>query len=321
MQPVRRAIIDIGTNSVKLLVADVADHCVTPIWEGSEQTRLGRGFYQNHRLTPSAIAATSQAATGFVRKARELNATSICVLATSAAREARNVGSLTDAVQKACGLDTLIVTGEQEADLAFQGVATDPEYANAPFLLLEVGGGSTQFILGHQGKKTLARSFQIGTVRLMEAIPHADPPSDQDLAQARVWLRRVLDREVTAHVEPELKRVRQSLSPISVLQLIGTGGTASILGCIEAKLDVFDRDRLEAVSLNIDRLQQTVTLLWSLSLLERKKIVGLPASRADVILTGAAIYEAIMTRFSFQELRISTRGLRYGAALLKPPSE
>jgi exopolyphosphatase / guanosine-5'-triphosphate,3'-diphosphate pyrophosphatase len=315
MELVRRAIIDIGTNSVKLLVAEVAGRQVIPIWEGSEQTRLGRGFYENHRLSAAAVAATAQVAAGFAKKARDLSAFSTRVIATSAARDALNVEDLVQVVRKASGLDIEILSGEQEADLAFQGVTTDLRYANSPLLLLEVGGGSSQFILGDHGKRTFTRSFQIGTVRLMEAVPHGDLQGNQDLAQTRQWLKRVLDEEVAARLEPELQRVRQTLPPVTELQLVGTGGTASILGCMDAKLDVFDRDRLESVSLNIDRLQQTLTLLWSLSLAERRNIVGLPANRADVILTGVAIYEAIMTRFGFQELRISSRGLRFGAAL------
>jgi exopolyphosphatase/guanosine-5'-triphosphate,3'-diphosphate pyrophosphatase len=315
MELVRRAVIDIGTNSVKLLVADVEGRHVMPVWEGSEQTRLGRGFYETHRLSPAALAATGQAAAGFAQRASDLRAVSIRVIATSAARDALNAEDLVQAVRNAAGLEMEILSGEQEADLSFQGVTTDSRYADTPFLLLEVGGGSAQFILGDHGKKTFTRSFQIGTVRLMEAVPHRDPQGDQDLAQTRQWLKRVLDEEVAAGLEPELQRVRQSLPPVTLLQLVGTGGTASILGCMEAKLAEFDRDRLESVSLNIDRLQQTLALLWSLSLAERKNIVGLPASRADVILTGAAIYEAIMTRFGFHELRISSRGLRFGAAL------
>jgi exopolyphosphatase/guanosine-5'-triphosphate,3'-diphosphate pyrophosphatase len=315
MELVRRAIIDIGTNSVKLLVADVAGCQVIPVWEGSEQTRLGRGFYETHRLSSAAVAATGHAAASFAKKAADLGAVSIRVIATSAARDARNVEDLVQAVRDTSGLEMEVLSGEQEAGLAFQGVTTDPRYADSPFLLLEVGGGSSQFILGDRGTKVFTRSFQIGTVRLMEAVPHLSPQRDHDLEQTRQWLKRVLEEEVAARLEPELQRVRQTLPPVTALQLVGTGGTASILGCMEAKLDVFDRDRLESVSLNIDRLQQTLTLLWSLSLAERKNIVGLPANRADVILTGAAIYEAIMTRFGFQELRISSRGLRFGAAL------
>lgn len=315
MDSVRRAIIDIGTNSVKLLVADVAGCGVTPVWERSEQTRLGHGFYETHRLSAAAVAATSHAASRFAGKARNLGAVSIRVIATSAAREAINAKDLIQAVRYASGLEMEILTGDQEADLAFQGVTTDSRYLDAPFLLLEVGGGSSQFIIGNQGKKLFTQSFQIGTVRLMEAVPHRDPHGDQELAQTRQWLKRILDQEVAAALEPELERLRQALPPVRVLPLVGTGGTASTLGCMEAKLDVFDRDRLESVSLNIDRLQQTLTLLWSLSLAERKNIIGLPPNRADVILTGAAIYEAIMTRFGFLEMQVSTRGLRFGAAL------
>lgn len=315
MELVRRAIIDIGTNSVKLLVADVAGRQVTPIWEGSEQTRLGRGFYETHRLSATAVAATGQATAGFARKATHLGVASVRVIATSAAREALNAQDLVQAVQNSTGLGVEILSGEQEADLAFQGVTTDSRYADSPFLLLEVGGGSSQFILGDHGGRSFTRSFQIGTVRLMEAVPHRDPQGAQELPQTRQWLKRVLDEEVAAELEPELQRVRQALPPVTVLQFVGTGGTASILGCMEAKLAVFDRDRLESVSLNIDRLQQVLALLWSLSLAERKTIIGLPPNRADVILTGAAIYEAIMTRFGFQEMRISSRGLRFGAAL------
>jgi exopolyphosphatase/guanosine-5'-triphosphate,3'-diphosphate pyrophosphatase len=315
MEIVRRAIIDIGTNSVKLLVADVADRQVIPVWEGSEQTRLGRGFYETHRLSPAAVAATGHAVAGFAKKAIDLKAVSIRVFATSAAREALNAEELIQVVRDASGLEVEIISGEQEANLAFQGVTTDSRYADSPFLLLEVGGGSSQFILGDHGTKTFTQSLQIGTVRLMEPVPHGNPQGNQDLAQTRWWLKRVLDDEVAAQLEPELRRVRQTLPPVTELQLVGTGGTASILGCMEAKLEVFDRDRLESVSLNIDRLQQMLALLWSLPLAERGNIVGLPASRADVILTGAAIYEAIMTRFGFHELRISCRGVRFGVAL------
>jgi exopolyphosphatase/guanosine-5'-triphosphate,3'-diphosphate pyrophosphatase len=315
MQPVRRAIIDIGTNSVKLLVADVTGFRVAPVWEGSEQTRLGRGFYKEHRLSASAIADTSTAAAGFARRAGELKAESIRVIATSAAREARNSQELIDAVREACGLEIEVLSGEEEAALAFRGVSTDWHYVENPILVLEVGGGSSQFIIGEGGKTTFSRSSKIGTVRLMESVTHDDPPRAEDLARSRSWLRRVLDEEMAPVLEPELRQVRRALPQMIPLQLVCTGGTASILGCMEAKMNVFDRERLEAVTLNIDRVEQTVTLLWSLSLAERKAIVGLPPNRADVILTGAVIYEGIMARFGFQEMRVSTRGLRFGAAV------
>ncbi len=100
------------------------------------------------------------------------------------------------------------------------------------------------------------------------------------------------------------------------MRLVGTGGSASILGCMEAKLEKFDRQRLEATRLSFERLRWHVEHLWRLPLEERKQVIGLPKNRADVILTGVAIYEAVMERFGFAELRISTRGLRFGAVMV-----
>ena len=146
--PVRRAVIDIGTNSVKLLVADVAGNDVRPLHEDSKQTRLGRGFYESSRLQPEAVQQTAEAVAEFAEEARGQQAKSIRVIATSAARDAKNPGDLMVAVDKASGLKIEIISGEQEADWAFQGVTTDPQLAKQHLLLLDVGGGSTEFILG-----------------------------------------------------------------------------------------------------------------------------------------------------------------------------
>ena len=115
-------------------------------------------------------------------------------------------------------------------------------------------------------------------------------------------------------LEPVIRRELKSHSDGQV-QLVGTGGTASILGCMEAKLDSFDRERLESTRLQVERLHWHVERLWSLPLEERREIVGLPKNRADVILTGAAIFEAVMQEFGFDRLRLSTRGLRFAAVM------
>ena len=148
---IRRAVIDVGTNSVKLLVADIDDYQVEPVWEGSKQTRLGRGFYETQRLQEPAISQTASAVAEFAAAARERQAASIRVIATSAARDARNADELTTAIERATRLKMEILSGEQEADLVFQGVTTDPRFATEPLLLLDVGGGSTEFILGQGG--------------------------------------------------------------------------------------------------------------------------------------------------------------------------
>jgi len=318
----RRAVIDVGTNSVKLLVADIDQHRVEPVWEGSKQTRLGRGFYQTHRLQQPAIAQTASAVAEFAAAAREHQASSIRVIATSAARDALNADELITAIEHAAELKIEILSGEQEADLVFQGVATDPRFATKPLLLLDVGGGSTEFILGQGGQQHFRESFSLGSVRLMEHFPHSDPPKPDELAACRQWVSHFLQREVQPRLEPAMRRqpVDQSerRAPAlreSALLLVGAGGTAAILARIEGEVEPYDRARIEAVRLSRARVQWHVENLWGSPLQQRKQIIGLPASRADVILTGAVIFEAVMDRFAFAELRISTRGLRFAAVL------
>ncbi|MGO8839160.1 MAG: hypothetical protein ACLQAH_15880 [Limisphaerales bacterium] len=313
MQPVRRAVIDVGTNSIKLLVADVSGRDVRPVHEESRQTRLGRGFYETHRLQPDNIAHTAEAVWEFANTAREKNSASIRVIATSAARDAVNPGDLTSAIERASDLKVEIISGEREAEWVFQGVTTDPELAREPLLLLDVGGGSTEFILGQGEHKHFARSFPLGTVRLMEKFPHSDPPTRGEFTACRDWLKHLLQTEVRPRIDPALRREARGSS--GEIQLVGTGGTATILARIENRLDRFDRERIEATRLGFQQVVAHRKRLWSRPLEERKEIVGLPKLRADVILTGVAIYEAVMEEFGFGQLRISTRGLRFAAVM------
>ena len=189
MPNVRRAVIDVGTNSVKLLVADVAGRHIEPLLEDSRQTRLGKGFYETHRLLPVAIAQTTLAVGEFSRAAKKLGAISLRVFATSAARDAQNADELAAAMEKACGTKLQVISGEQEAEWAFRGAMTNPKLAREPVLLLDVGGGSTQFILGQDDQIHFRHSFPLGAVRLMEKFPHSDPPKPGELAACRDWVR------------------------------------------------------------------------------------------------------------------------------------
>lgn len=313
MQPIRRAVIDVGTNSIKLLVADVAGRDVQPVHEESRQTRLGKGFYETRRLQMEPIAYSANAVADFARTARKHGARSIRVIATSAARDAVNPDDLISAIETASGLKVEIISGRQEAGLAFQGVTTDRELANAPLLLLDVGGGSTQFILG-QGERThFAHSFPLGAVRLLEKFPHSDPPTRSEFIACRDWLKNFLQSEVRPKLEPALRRETDSQS--AGIQLVGTGGTSSILARIEAKLDRYDRERMETTRLSLEQVKAHRKRLWSLPLTERKEITGLPKLRADVILPGVMIYEVVMEEFGFKLLRVSTRGLRFAAVM------
>ena len=311
METVRRAVIDVGTNSVKLLVADVAGGEVRPVHEESRQTRLGKGFYETHRLQPEPIARTAEAVWEFAEIAREKNAGTVRVIATSAARDAVNPADLTMSIERASGLKTEIISGALEADWAFRGVTTDPVLAKSPLLLLDVGGGSTEFILGHGVKRSFARSFPLGTVRLMEKFPHSDPPTRAEFEACRDWVKNLFHAEVRPLLEPALLAEKR----LGAVQLVGTGGTTSILARMEKKTDRFDRDKIESTVLSFEQVAAHRKHLWRLPLAERKEIPGLPKLRADVILTGVLIYEAVMAEFGFAELRVSTRGLRFAAVM------
>jgi exopolyphosphatase / guanosine-5'-triphosphate,3'-diphosphate pyrophosphatase len=338
MPPIRRAVIDVGTNSVKLLVADVDSREILPISEQSQQTRLGHAFYETHRLQPDAIGATAKAVAGFAAVAREAQAASIRVIATSAAREAVNRDELTSGIEQASGLKVEVISGEQEAALGFQGVTTDPQLAQGSVLLMDVGGGSAQFVFGCDGHAQFSHSFPLGSVRLLETMPCSDPPKPAELAACRTWLKDFLNKEVRPRLQAGRARCPQRATPgetspegadsgdatrragdsaphLNMAQLVGVGGTASILGCMEAELTKFDRARLEATRLPAARVSWQLERLWSLTLEQRKQIVGLPKNRADIILMGVAIYQAVMETFDFPDLRISTRGLRFAALL------
>jgi exopolyphosphatase / guanosine-5'-triphosphate,3'-diphosphate pyrophosphatase len=306
--PNRRAVIDVGTNSVKLLVGDIAGGTVIPVSEASRQTRLGAGFYSSRRLQRPAIALTAEAVASFSRTASELGAARAHVIATSAARDAINVEELTEAIRRICGLDTEILSGDKEADWVFRGVTTNPKLARSPLLILEVGGGSTEIIVGDNAVPQFRSSYSLGTVRLLEQLRPADPPGLRALIQCRVWLRDFLKIEVA----PLLKAAMNAQRPA---RLVGTGGTATILARIQIKMADFDRDKIEATALTLENIRRELESQWQMTQAQRQTIVGLPPNRSDVILTGAAIYESIMEQFGFEELTISTRGLRYWALL------
>jgi exopolyphosphatase/guanosine-5'-triphosphate,3'-diphosphate pyrophosphatase len=310
--PVRRAVIDVGTNSVKLLVAEVLGHVVKPLLERSEQTRLGSGFYETHRLQPAAMARTARAVADFGVEAAEWGPQSVRVIATSAARDALNQIDLIAAIERTSGLRVEVISGEQEADWAFRGVISDPVFVARPLLIVDVGGGSSEFILGEKEHQRFRHSFPLGTVRLLEQFNPSDPPTAQEWKACSNHLRTFIEREIAPPLERELRAMKTG-----EVRLVGTSGTTSIMARIELGLKSFDRDKIEGVHLTRQKVKCQRRRLWSLTLAERKKIAGLPADRTDVILAGVAIYEALMELFEFEELQISTRGLRF-AAVIEP---
>lgn len=303
----RRAVIDIGTNSVKLLVADVDGTALSPVCEESSQTRLGAGFYDDHHLRPDAIERTAEAVKEFSAKAVSLGAPPPRVIATSASRDAKNVGQLINAIFDRSHLLMEILSGDREADWAFRGVTSDPRLAQGAALVVDVGGGSSEFIVGDNSVPQFRNSYRLGGVRLLEKLRLADPPGVNALEHCRAFLRDFLTRQIEPDLGPALKTCRQQA------KLVGTGGSASILARMEAGISSYDRDVIESTVIRAERLRQRLESIWAMPLAERQKLAGLPPNRADVILTGAAIYEAIMAQFEFSQLQVSTRGLRFWA--------
>jgi exopolyphosphatase/guanosine-5'-triphosphate,3'-diphosphate pyrophosphatase len=311
MGSLRRAVVDVGTNSVKLLVAEVTGQTVKPVIERSDQTRLGRGFYETHRLQFQAITQTAAAVARYVGLAAHEGVSSIRVIATSAARDASNADELLSAIHRSSARRVEVISGDQEAEWVFRGVMSDPKHAGQRLLILDVGGGSTEFILGEGAHHLFRQSFDLGSVRLLEKLRPGDPPSLADLAGCRSWLKDFFNEQMGPKLESLLRGAEG-------IRLIGTGGTTTILARMEGRMEDFNRDRIEATCFSRQTILEYMVHLWSLPVSERKKIVGLPPKRADIIPFGVAIYEAVMEHFQFVELHVSTRGLRFGALLDEP---
>ena len=303
----RRAIIDAGSNSVKLLVADVVDGVVMPLIHKGEQTRLGQGVFETGQLVPEAIEVTARVVADFAAKAKGHGAASVRVLATSAAREATNGDELVAAIS-AGGLELEIIDGQTEAELVLRGVRSLPDLAEGPLAVIDVGGGSTELLVADASALRLQHSYDLGTVRWLEAFPVSDTPTASERAKLAQALDDFLDEQVT----PKLGGL-----PLPET-LIGAGGTSVFLSRIFLERDDLSAVEIESLRLSLPEVQSLTQRLWQMSLAERSELAGLPANRADVILFGAAIYEAVMMRCGFGELRPTLCGVRYGALLGLP---
>lgn len=306
-----QAVIDVGTNSVKLLIGEVRGSQVIPWLETSEQTRLGRGFYEHHQLQPEAIACTAKAVRQFMGMARDHGCDTIRLVATSAARDAENRAELVDAIRAASGLPLEIISGEQEAELAYQGVCSDLCLAQLPVLIMDTGGGSTQFVYRGQAG-LIRRSFLLGAIRLLEKFPHANPPTREQLESCRGWLDDFIGGEILPVVRPWI-----SSGHGAPVQLVGTGGASGLLASMHLRLPNFERQLIEAALITREQIQDCALGLWGKTLEERRQIIGLPPQKADVILMSALIHARVMANLKMNTLRVSTRGIRYGLMLGK----
>ena len=300
----RRGVIDIGTNSVKLLIADLRGDEISPHLETSRQTRLGRGLYSGGKLQPEPIQATVAAVNELLALAKANDCSDTRIIATSAVRDSSNPAELLDALGQAVD----VLSGDNEALLVFAGVMGCPRLAKSPTLVIDIGGGSTEFIVGDAGGMRFHMSIPLGSVRLMERHAVSDPPAGGELETVC----KSIDKALSKTSLPGLRGQLNAPGQAQQFAMIGSGGMAGILAKMELSDDTYDRERMEAVVLLLDRVTAWRERLWGLTLARRREITGLPPKRADVALFGSLIYEQAMRQLGFSALRVSTRGIRFG---------
>lgn len=277
----RRAVIDVGTNTVKLLVADVDSGLVTPVFADDTTTRLGEGLQRSGRLSPAAIARTVEAIGRYAEQARALGAIDLIAVTTNAARSATNA----EEFLRASPVPVQVISGEREAELIFRGVCTDPAWRGEQLLVMDVGGGSSEWIVGCDGAVERKRSAPVGAVRLREQF-------GDDLAAMKAFLR----AELAGMLEP-FQRGWQ--------RMIGTGGTIVTL----ARMAGQEADRAR---LGRQDIREWAERLHAMPLAERRGVPGLPPERADIIVAGAALFGVAMEVLGATELTVSVRALRFG---------
>ncbi|MGI4789628.1 MAG: hypothetical protein ACRYFS_12345 [Janthinobacterium lividum] len=297
----RLAAIDIGTNSTKMIVADVSDSgLLTVVDEQSDVTRLGEGVASSRRLSDAAMVRTLEAIVRFAEAARALGTETVLGAGTSALRDAANGSEFIAQVKEKSGVEVQIITGDREAHLAYAAVRSDSSLHipdDAALLVFDIGGGSTELILGYATGVGRFKSLDIGAVRLTERFLKSDPPSLHELAQARQFASDSFATFPTPDVPP---------------LIAGIGGTALNIVAVTQGLAKPDPDAVHGKSLFHAEVSAAFDRFAHVSLADRRTIPGLELKRADVITAGALILDTLLTYFKTDHFLLSARGLRYG---------
>lgn len=286
------ASIDIGTNSMRLLITDYDKEFVHRE-KYVDITRIGRGVDDKGCISEEAMERNLRALKKFVDRAREENCEEIFVMGTSALRDSRNRQEFVDRAKKETGLGIDILSGEEEALLGFYGVASDLQESGY-VLIVDIGGGSTEFILGDKKQGILfTKSENIGSVRLTERFVRKDPPSMQELAEMEAFIRRIAEQTVDI------------LRTYPIKKLIGIGGTATSLSAMVQQLEPYDSDKVHRSLIFKEELEAIFCELVLKTLTQRREMPGLQPERADVIIAGTHILCTLMKMLSINEILIS----------------
>jgi exopolyphosphatase/guanosine-5'-triphosphate,3'-diphosphate pyrophosphatase len=302
-KPGRRvAAIDLGTNSIRLLVARyvTGDETLHELARDMVITRLGQGVDRTGRIAPDALTRTVRVLERYCRRARALEAERIHLVATSAVRDASNREELAGSVERLTGEPMEIATGEQEAAISFLGATRGLEAAR-PVLVLDIGGGSTEFVLGDTRVRS-AVSAQMGSVRLTERYIHTDPPSYEELDR--------LDLAITS----VLHQVEDRIPVHDARTLLAVAGTSTTVQAIAMQLPEYDPTLLHRTVLARADAESVFRILADMTTEERRAIPVMVPGREDVIPAGAAILVAVMQRWGFSQAVVSETDLLDGIA-------
>ena len=299
----RIAVVDIGTNSTRLLLADVEDGSVAELDRRTTVTRLGEGLEASGRLSEDATGRVLAALADYREAIDRLGAERVIAVATSAMRDAANGPEFRDEIKRRFGIDARTISGDEEARLTFLG-ATAGRDAGAETLVIDIGGGSTEYVAGHPGRDPdFHVSTRMGSVRHTERHLHGDPPAAEELAALADDARSIVEADVPAEVRDRVDAG------------IAVAGTATSLAAIDQQLDPYDPERVHGYRLSRASCEALLKRLARLTVAQRREVPGLHPDRAPTIVAGAGILLESMRACGLDEIEVSERDILHGAAL------
>jgi len=300
----RVAVVDIGTNSTRLLVADAGDGRVEELERRTTITRLGQGVDATGRLAGEAQERVFAALDEYVAAIDAHGCEAREAVMTSAVRDAANGAAFAEAVRTRYGLTGRTLSGDEEARLTFLGATAvrDPQDP-ASLLVIDIGGGSTELVVGSRGAVTFHVSTQNGVVRHTERHIHTDPPTPDELSALAGDVRPSIEAAVAAGVREAVRTA------------VAVAGTATSYAAIDLELEPYDQPRVEGHVLPLERLRELRGRLSALPLERRREVRGLHPDRAPTIVAGAVILEQVLESFGLAEFEVSDRDILWGVAI------
>ena len=298
----RVGVVDLGTNTTRLLVADVVDGHVEEVARRLRITGLGQGVDARGRLLPLPIARVRNCLSDYRRELERLGAERTLAVATSAVRDAENGEAFLGEVEWSYGFTTRLLSGDEEALLTFRGATAGRQDCD-PTLVVDIGGGSTEIVGGENGEVAFRVSLDIGSVRLTERFLPSDPPTGAELAECVRAVRSILGERLPEEFVAQSHKVA-----------IGVAGTVTTIAAIDLGLTDYDPDRVHGHWVAAETVAVELERLAALPLAERRRVTGLDPERAPVIVGGAVILRELLRYLGLRGLEASERDVLHGAA-------